>query len=98
VAGSRVIFRSPDSGAWASGTTDSNGNYELGTTEEVEGLPPGEYLVTVVEDRGDWDSPSPPTIHAKYASPKTSGLLCTVEAGKDLKRDLQLEPPAQRQR
>jgi hypothetical protein len=93
VAGSRVTFRSPATGAWASGVTDNNGYYELGTEETGEGIAPGEYEVAVTEDQGDWDHPKPPTIHAKYTSPKTSGLSFTVEAGSDRSYDLELETP-----
>jgi protocatechuate 3,4-dioxygenase beta subunit len=93
VAGSRVIFRSPTTGKSASGMTDEAGYYELGTIEQRDGIPPGEYAVAVTENRGDWDHPEPRTIHPKYQSTKTSGLSCEVEPGKDTTFDLTLEPP-----
>jgi hypothetical protein len=94
VVGSRVTFRSTDTGAWGSGVTDRDGRYELGTEEKGEGIPPGDYAVAVAEDRGDWDHPKPPTIHAKYASPRTSGLNYRVDAGSDRTFDLELEAPS----
>lgn len=93
VAGSRVTFRSPATGAWASGVTDNDGYYELGMDQRGDGIPPGEYTVAVAEDRGDWDNPKPATIHAKYASAKTSGLSIAVEAEGDQTYDIELETP-----
>jgi hypothetical protein len=93
VVGSRVTFRSPSTGKWASGVTDGDGRYELGTTREGEGIPPGEYVVAVAENRGDWDRPKPRTIQGKYENLQTSGLSCTVDASGRAKFDFELEAP-----
>lgn len=91
VAGARVIFRSPSSGESANGTTNQEGFYKLGTVEHGDGIPPGDYGIMVLENRGDWDNPKPPTIATKYESAKTSGLTFTVEPNSRETCDLKLD-------
>ena len=87
------VTASNSAGDWASGVTDATGQFKLGVEQSGDGLAPGSYQVIVVEDRGDWDNPKPPRIHAKYQSPSTSELELEVEAGESLTVEWTLEPP-----
>jgi hypothetical protein len=91
LARARVTYRSNDTGKWASGVTDSDGHYELGTATKGDGILPGEYYVIVVEDRGNFDSPRPRTIAAKYEIPQQSGLSCTIKSGQSTTYDMVLD-------
>lgn len=79
LAGATVTARSDETGKWAKGVTDADGKYELGVVNAGDGIPPGDYYVTVVEDRGD-QGQLPATIPAKYGK-STSGLTLTLSAG-----------------
>jgi Carboxypeptidase regulatory-like domain len=93
LVGARVTFRSPGTGKTASGFTDENGNYVLGTSTPGEGLLPDGYYVTVIEDRGPLENRKPPTVSDKYTRPDTSGLLCKVEPGGSTTFNIVLDPP-----
>jgi hypothetical protein len=75
------------------GYTDNSGRYELGTTQPGEGILPGEYEVSVVEDRGPDTHLGPRTIHAGYESPQTSKLKFTVGPSGNSTYDMELLPP-----
>lgn len=96
LVGARVTARSSETGAWASGVTNDQGQFTLGSESHGEILPYGTYGVIIVEDRGDWDHPSPPKISAKYGDPKTSGISVVVDESGDKTLDLTLDPPQQR--
>jgi hypothetical protein len=70
-----------DTGKSAYGTADSEGRFTLRSDAEEDGVPPGNYDIVVLEDRGDPDSRRRPTIAAKYRDPATSGLKVNVGAG-----------------
>jgi hypothetical protein len=93
LAGARVIATSGSAGKSAYGTTDQQGKFELGVAQEGDGVPPGKYEVTIVEDRGDPDNRRPASIAAKYRDPATSGLTLDVQAGETAELNLTLEPP-----
>lgn len=93
VVGARVIFRSPETGKSANGLTDEDGAYSLGVMRKGDGIPSGEYVVTVVEDLGNWENPKPPTIHPNYRHPDRSQLTATLEPGTSLTYDLELKKP-----
>jgi Carboxypeptidase regulatory-like domain len=93
LVGARVTFRSPQTGKTASGFTDQDGNYELGTTTPGEGIPPGGYYVTVLEDRGPIENRKPPTVNEKYTLPDLSGLLFKVEPAGARTFDIVVDPP-----
>ena len=94
LVGARVTVRSDETGKWASGVTDKEGTFSLGTIEANEGLVPGQYGVIVVENRGsDSDHPLPRTISTKYGNPATSGISLTVETGKEAELSVKLDPP-----
>ncbi len=93
VVGANVIARSEVSGKSVSGVTDSDGHYSLALPESGAGVPPGEYKVAVVENRGMSDNMRPATISAKYSNPDQSGLSFTVVAGDDKVFDIVVDPP-----
>ncbi len=93
VVGARVIFRSPATGKCANGLTNDIGEYSLGVMKKGDGIPSGEYVVTVVEDLGNWENPKPATIHPNYRHPDRSGLKATLTPGTSLTYDLELKLP-----
>lgn len=93
VVQARVIAQDVGTGKWASGVTDENGHFTLGTEKADEGLPPGEYAISIVENQKDWDHPTPPQISPKYGNPATSGLKLTVDGGENKPLEFELAPP-----
>jgi hypothetical protein len=93
LVGARVIARSTDASVSASGYSDSQGQFELTTAEPGDGVPPGEYQLAVIEDRGDRDNRQPPTIAAKYRDQSTSGLRVSAATGEEVRTELRLDPP-----
>lgn len=93
LVGARVNAKEVDGPNWASGTTNSDGRFNLGRSKPGEGVPPGSYRITIAEDKGDWDNPSPRTISAKYSSAKASGIAFEAVAGERVTIDEQLDPP-----
>lgn len=95
----------PEDGArGASGVTDSEGKFTLGTNEPGDGAPPGRYKVSVAFVPPETDTvnsgpvedpallPKPAIeIPATYANPETSGLVQEVPADgiPDLRLELQ---------
>lgn len=93
-----VSFHSLGGGPTAVGQIDSSGRYALKVGEE-HGLPPGEYVVTVVASEDPlpsdgFESPTPGALitPARYGSTQTSDLKKTVASG-DNKIDLELTSP-----
>ncbi|HEY3394725.1 MAG TPA: hypothetical protein VGK58_18615, partial [Lacipirellulaceae bacterium] len=66
---------------------------ELGVGENGDGIPPGNYDVIIVENRGDPDNRRPPSIAAKYGDVRISGLQLSVEAGETENLRITLDPP-----
>jgi hypothetical protein len=93
-AGVAVTARSDDTGKWASGITDANGQYVL-RSPSGEPLPPGDYYVTIAEETGagfDADQQAERTIPSKYELPSTSGLRVTIESDKPTVFNVNLDP------
>lgn len=98
-----VTFKPANSGPSAYGQIGQNGEYELRTGREI-GIPPGQYLVTVVANEppplkqtasGGPPPPGPPITPAWYRSPDLSGLTFNVEPGSnDINLELTTQPPA----
>jgi hypothetical protein len=89
-----VIARSDDTGASRSGETGSDGGYRLGGSQSGDGVPAGNYSVTVLSERkGLQDAPGPRAtkVPAKYGSAETSGLRFSVEAGEAKEFDINLD-------
>ncbi len=88
-----MIAFAAESGKSAYGQTDVDGEFELGVSEAGDGVPPGNYTVIILENRGDLESQAPATISARYQNKSTSGIEFTVEAGDSKQLDLTLDPP-----
>jgi hypothetical protein len=79
---------------YADGFVAADGTLKLSTYEAYDGVPAGEYGITVVlrkpfltvEGR-----PGPNLLPEKYAESSKSGLTCTVKAGGENKLELNLE-------
>lgn len=89
----RVTARSKENGMWATGMTDVEGKFILSSETRGEFLPNGTYQVIVVEDRGDWDHPSPPTISRKYGNVASSGIELVVDDSQEKTLELVLDAP-----
>lgn len=87
LVGARVIARSSETGKTAYETTDAKGNFEFS-----DGLLPGNYAVSILEDSGDPDNRRRPSIAAKYRNPSTSGISISVQAGDKESINLTLAP------
>jgi hypothetical protein len=88
----RIMARSNKTGKWASGVTGADGRYALGVSAAGDGIPPGDYYVTINEVFTESDKPARPTIPAKYADPSLSGLELHLEAGESKTFDIKLDP------
>lgn len=98
-----VTFKPTGSGPAAYGQIQSDGSYSLRTGRE-EGLPPGDYQVTVVANEpapvqqtatGAPPPPGKPITPGWYKRPETSGLQFSVEPGSnDINLELTSTPPA----
>lgn len=84
-----VAFRPVDKGPSVFGLIQSDGSYSLRVGQE-EGLPPGEYKVTIAANEESTQKnpesssppkPGKPITPAWYKSPKTSGLNFTIKKG-----------------
>ena len=93
VVGAQVIFRSAGTGRTATGFTDADGHYSLGTGQAGEGVLPDGYYVTVSEDRGTEGAVKPATVNDKYSRPNDSGLRFKVEPSGESTFDMVLDPP-----
>jgi hypothetical protein len=66
------------------GTIDAEGNYKAETTDRLNGVEPGWYMVTIIaqepydESKSSWDPPW--LINRKYGNRQTSGLAAEVIA------------------
>jgi hypothetical protein len=93
LVGARIVATSKETGKSAYSTTDDAGHFELGVGENGDGIPPGNYDVIIVENRGDPDNRRPPAIAAKYGDARTSGLQVSVEAGETKQLNITLDLP-----
>jgi hypothetical protein len=79
----RVVFIAKGRSLTATGRTDAEGRYTLGTRQVAGGAPAGDYTVVAFDDdRGrDIDHPKPSRLAARYADPAASGLSARIEPG-----------------
>jgi hypothetical protein len=72
-------------GEFASGIINSDGTYEIRTTDKLAGAKPGKYRVSItppeVESEGENTKPPPPPIDRKFMIATTSGLTAEVKPG-----------------
>jgi hypothetical protein len=94
LVGARVMATPTGAGKTAYGSTDDAGKYILSVGEIGEGLPPGDYLIAVLEmsNRREGQKNSP-KIANRYLDSNTSGLSFTVDGGQIKALDLTLDPP-----
>jgi hypothetical protein len=93
MVGATVAANGDETGRSARGQTNGDGRYELGTAKIGDGIPAGNYHVSIVEDLGDRDHRNPPTLAGKYRNPATSGLELSVKSGEHKVFDAKLDPP-----
>lgn len=81
-----VMFQPVTAGPSSAGTIDEDGHY-VAYTGAQEGLPPGEYLVTlravkVIPPKDEYSMPGARRITpSRYANAQESGLTVTVDPG-----------------
>jgi len=96
LVGARLIFHPNDANSndtkYSSATTDKDGYYSAGSVTDGDGIPPGEYVVSVIENVGNQDHPMPSKINVKYSQMKKSGLQVTVPT-EGHKYDIVLDSP-----
>jgi hypothetical protein len=96
LSGARLIFHANGTSSnemnYLSAATDKDGYYSAGSVANGEGIPPGEYAVSVIESVGNQDHPLPSKINIKYSQAKKSGLQVTVPT-EGHKYDIVLDPP-----
>ncbi len=67
--------------------SDDNGNFELSTYEQGDGIPEGEYTLTFVWGKMNLISRNyggPDKLGGKYADPKTSGIKLSVKGSEPI--------------
>ena len=89
----KVIARCQETGKSASASTNEEGYFAMGAGGQSDGVPPGDYAVVIVENRGDADHRSRPTIASKYRDPAKSGVSMIVKAGDNKDLNLTLDSP-----
>ena len=92
LVGARVLARCEDTKKSAYGTTDADGKYDLNLAQLGDGVEPGKYTISIVENRGGFDSRAPATIAAKYSDGQTSGLAFEASAGAKVDLEIKLDP------
>ena len=93
VADATVLFTPQGPGRSATGVTDAQGKFSLGTESPGDGAIPGEYAVSVTPKQtppaeGDYSIGSDPPFPLRYSDPTATDLKATV---KDEKNDFPLE-------
>jgi len=92
LVGGLVIARSEATGKAATGQTDSQGHYQLSTSDGSD-IPAGDYAVIIQERRQSMDGPVSRLVPPRYSNPATSGLSVSVPAGGDVTLDVKLDRP-----
>lgn len=79
LTGGAVNFEPVGGGTSATGPIDNEGRYRLGTNRPGDGVPPGEYRVTLTPPpAADPDRPPPPVLSPDYQRLDTTKLKKTV--------------------
>jgi hypothetical protein len=79
----QLTFQGDDPSEPAFAVTDSNGKFHCMTNDSSEGMPPGEYVVTISSPRGG--------IPERYADAELSPLRIIVEEGAENEFAIDLE-------
>ena len=82
LAGFEVIFSSQALATSARGTIQKDGSFQLGTLKERDGVPPGEYVVTVTQPFREPERPyvGDRVVDRVYEDPGKSDLRADVKA------------------
>ena len=85
LAGFEVMFTSEQLHTTARGTIKPDGSFQLGTQKENDGVPPGEYVVTLTQPFRQPERPyvGDPVVEREYEDPSTSDLRAEVKSGKN---------------
>ena len=89
LAGSIVSFDLPEKGIGANGQIQSDGSFQLTTSEPGDGAMAGDYKVRIIEvgrkakAGGEGGEMAPGKIDIRYADPSTTDLVATVKPGKN---------------
>ncbi|MDR1957465.1 MAG: carboxypeptidase-like regulatory domain-containing protein [Planctomycetaceae bacterium] len=91
------------------GNIQTDGSYSIGLLKPGEGIPPGTYSIAIqatgtmggvkIDETSASSNKIPEIVEEtsqvdmKYALPRTSGLVVTVEAGKPMKHDIIVDAP-----
>jgi hypothetical protein len=85
LAGFDVIFTNEKIGKSARGMIQKDGTFKLGTLVDDDGVPLGEFVVTLTQPVRMPDRPyqGDPVVDRSYEDPAKSDLKATVEEGKN---------------
>ena len=97
-----LLFVPTAGGPSAQGMIDKDGNYVMGTYDETDGVPPGEYKVMITaftapggeglpEDAADGNAGVVSIVPERYGDLDKSGLVVNVKAGVDNTFDFDLK-------
>jgi hypothetical protein len=98
IAGSLVFFENATKKTTSRGSIQPDGSFKLTTNKENDGAPAGEHTVLIIEvgrkalGGPDASAIAPSKIDTRYATPATSELRATVNAGTN-KISVTVEPP-----
>lgn len=97
VSGAFIAFASPEGAKdreEADAISEADGSYRLSTYGPFDGIPVGEYDVTIIQPKPFYDEAGrfgPNQLPARYASVKTSGIKATIKRGTNT-LDFNLQP------
>ena len=89
VAGAYIVFTAvggKKDGVQADAISEADGSYRLSTYGPFDGIPVGEYDVTIIQPKPFYDDAGrfgPNQLPARFADVKTSGLKSVITAGKN---------------
>jgi hypothetical protein len=98
IAGSLVFFENAEKKTTSRGSIQPDGSFKLTTNKENDGAPAGEHTVLIIEvgrkalGGPDSSAIAPSKIDTRYASPASSDLRATVNAGVN-KITIAVQPP-----
>jgi hypothetical protein len=83
LAGFDVVFTSEKLHVSSRGVIQEDGTFQLSTTKDNDGTPPGEYVVTVTQPFRQPDRPyvGDRVVEIEYEDPSTSDLRAEVKKG-----------------
>ncbi|CAN5369687.1 hypothetical protein BH10PLA2_BH10PLA2_07180 [soil metagenome] len=97
VSGAFIVFQTkgqPRGGIYADAITEADGTYRLSTYGPFDGIPVGEYDITIIQPKPFYDASGrfgPNQLPARLGDFKTSGLKSVIKAGKN-ENNFNIEP------